>query len=733
MNKPTTEQAIDASQKEGSAETPTLLTLKHQRDLKIEKLPSGVAFLWFDCAGKVNVLGNSAMVELRELIQAIKGDDEIKAVIIASKKPDTFVSGADLHEIMSFESKEQAHQLSQDGQFVFNQLENLGKPTVAAINGPCLGGGLEVALCTNYRIATNSPLTVLGLPEVRLGLIPGLGGTQRLPRLIPVKVALEYILNSDIVSAERALELGIVDKIVDANILYEEAEFVALAILGGKAPVRAANVEDPEKLKKLFATMTRSIKIRLKGNYPAPVKAIEAVHLATSATLAEGLAFEAKSFADLASDKSSSNLIQLFFSQDFTIRSAARTAEKTAGKELKTIGIIGSGIMGMDIAKIASTHGINVMVKTSSEARARQMTETHLAFEEHHRLAPSNHLPEHADITFSHELSILSACDMVIEAVPEDSKLKQKLLAEVESLVSDDCVLVTNTSAIELIELGQELKKPERFVGLHFFYPVDKMPLVEVISHPSTNAVTNARAIALLTKLGKVPISVKDSVGFLVNRLLTTHLMEASRMLDEGYPFNWIEDAALQFGLPMGPFTLVDELGLPLCISVANKLHAAFGERFTPPEVMQITAAAGFKGKADGAGCYHWDESGKKLEINPEFSAISKMKISEAKASPEQIIEIQNRLVLVIVDEAARCLEEKVVRKPRELDLALVVGTGFPPFRGGVLRYADSFGISNLVETLRQIYGTTKPKREISNLLTSMSQTGRRFYSSGAE
>ena len=732
LNQPTSEKAVDAAQKDDSAEAPTLKTLKHQRDLKIEKLPSGVAILWFDCAGKVNVLGNSAMVELRELIQAIKADQEIKALVIASKKPDTFVSGADLHEIMGFESTEQAHQLSLDGQYVFNQLENLGKPTVAAINGPCLGGGLEVALCTNYRIATDSPHTVLGLPEVRLGLIPGLGGTQRLPRLIPVKVALEYILNSDIVSAERALELGILDKVVDGKSLHEEAEAAALAILKGEMPARALTVEDPEKLKKLFATMTRSIKIRLKGNYPAPIKAIEAVQLSTSAPLAEGLAFEARAFADLASDKTSSNLIQLFFSQDFTIRSAARTAEKIAGKELKTLGIIGSGIMGMDIAKIASAHGINVIVKTSSENRAQEMTESHRAFEEHLRRAPSDK-PDYAEIKFSHELSILSPCDMVIEAVPEDSKLKQRLLAEVENIVADDCVLVTNTSALELIELGQELKKPERFVGLHFFYPVGKMPLVEVISHPSTNAATNARALALLTRLGKVPISVKDSVGFLVNRLLTTHLMEASRMLDEGFAFNWIEDAALQFGLPMGPFTLVDELGLPLCISVANKLHAAFGDRFTPPEVMKTTSAAGFKGKISGAGCYHWDESGEKLEINPEFSAVSKMKISDEKASSDQMAEIQNRLILVIVDEAARCLEEKVVRKPRELDLALVVGSGFPPFRGGVLRYADSFGIARIVDTLNKIYATTEPKREISNLLTSMSETGRRFYSSGAD
>lgn len=708
-------------------------TLKHQRDIKLETLASGVAILWFNCAGKVNVLGHNVLLELTELIPQIKADKKIKALIIASSKPDTFVSGADLHEIMSFDSQEQAHKLSKEGQAVFNQLENLGKPTVAAIHGACLGGGLEVALCANFRISSDSDLSIFGLPEVRLGLIPGLGGTQRLPRLIPVRLALEYILTSEIVSATKALELGIVDQVVPYSELYKAAEELALAILEDRAKPRPAKEEEsPEKLKKLFATMERSIKIRLKGNYPAPLKAIEAVQLSTTATLEEGLALEAKSFAELASDKTSSNLIQLFFSQDFTARSAARTAEKSGAKPIKTLGVIGSGIMGLDIAKLAAVHGINVRVKTSSVERAKEMADFDAAHEEAHASTLAGGTSQRGKITFSEQLSVLSDCEMVIEAVPEDSKLKQKLLAEVEKHVADDCVLITNTSALELIELGQEMSKPERFVGLHFFYPVDKMPLVEVISHPSTNAKTNSLALGLVTKLGKVPIGVKDSVGFLVNRLLTTHLMEASRMLDEGYPFNWIEDAAVQFGLPMGPFTLVDELGLSLCFSVANKLHAAFGERFTPPIAMKTTAAAGLRGKSSGAGCYHWDASGRKLEINPDFARITNMTVSTEKATAEQIAEIQHRLIFVIVDEAARCLEEKVVRKPRELDLALVIGSGFPPFRGGVLRYADSFGIPQLIEELNKTYTTCEPKRQISSLLTSMSESGRRFYSSGA-
>jgi 3-hydroxyacyl-CoA dehydrogenase/enoyl-CoA hydratase/3-hydroxybutyryl-CoA epimerase len=285
------------------------------------------------------------------------------------------------------------------------------------------------------------------------------------------------------------------------------------------------------------------------------------------------------------------------------------------------------------------------------------------------------------------------------------------------------------------VELAQEMKKPDRFVGLHFFYPVDKMPLVEVISHPSTSAMSTARAVWLLNKVEKVPISVKDSTGFLVNRLLTTHLMEASHMLDEGVPINWIEEAALRFGLPMGPFTLVDELGIPLCIDVAKRLYNSFGKRFTPPRVLHETAAAGLKGRISGAGCYLW-EDGRKKELNPEFLALGKVSVSQEKPTDEQILSLQNRLIYVMIDEASRCLEEKVVRKPRELDLALVLGAGFPPFRGGLLRFADSRlsnGMGDIIDELLAIYrNSTLNFREVSSLLISMRESGRRFYSSGA-
>ena len=719
------------SESNRNADTNATSTLLPLETLKLARHEDGVATLWFDCPGKVNVLGRSVLEELRVLVKEVAGDNAIKALIITSAKKGTYVSGADLHELLAFDSTEAALTLASEGQAVFNAMENLGKPTVVAIDGPCLGGGLESALTATRRLATNSPLTVIGLPEVRLGLIPGLGGTQRLPRLIPVKTALELILDATILNAEKALELGIVDELVeDPEQLQTRAHALALELIAGKAKPRVAKPpEDPEKLKKLFALMERSIKIRLKGHYPAPVHAVECVKASQDAEAdqAQGYALEARLFSELALGHKARNLIQFFFSQDFISRSAARTAERTGKKPVKTLGIVGSGIMGTEIARLATAHGLQVRLKTNSKSKEKALKEREA---------------EHKNVVVSADYSVLKDCDMVLEAVIEDARIKTALLSEIEKHVSDDCVIATNTSAIELIDLGQNLKHPQRFVGTHFFYPVDKMQLVEVASHPSTSAEANARALGLVTGLQKVPISVKDSTGFIVNRLLTSHLMEASRLVGNGVPINWIEEAAVQFGLPMGPFTLVDELGVMLCITVAKELFESFGERFTPPKVMVETDKAGFTGKSKDNGLFLWDESGKKGDFNPKFIQLHKIVISPEKPDQATLHLIQDQLFLPMVDEAARALEDKVVRKARELDLAMIIGAGFPAFRGGPLRYADQIGIPELIERLYKVYGlmpvtaadaalNSGKVRQPSGILLSMYEQGRRFYASG--
>ncbi|MDQ5967227.1 MAG: 3-hydroxyacyl-CoA dehydrogenase [Cyanobacteriota bacterium erpe_2018_sw_39hr_WHONDRS-SW48-000098_B_bin.30] len=709
----------DGAEQAGSEELTTRQI--HQSDDFIVDLDNnGVAFVWFNCQSRANTLGTNTLHQLKTIVTLLQTDDSIKGVVIASSKPDHFVFGADLHEIMSFDSYEQAYTLSSEGQLTFNDIAALKKPVVAAIHGACLGGGLEGALCAHRRVAATDANTLIGLPEVKIGLMPGLGGTQRLPQLIAVKSALEFILTAEPVSAERAFELGIVQELTTKEQLFDRSRALVMELINGTAPeVKAKEAEKPEVLKKLFATMERSFRIRFKGHYPAPLKAIEAVKLSQESDMMAGLDFEARSFAGLSVEGTSRNLIQIFFSQDFISRSAARQAEKHYPKPPAILGIVGSGIMGSELVKVARlvAPDMQFRVKSTTAERAADF---------------KSHYADDDKVQTSDDLAILADADLVVEAIVEDTEQKQKMLAAIEKHVSDECTIATNTSSLELIKLGQEMRKPDRFVGLHFFYPVDKMQCVEVISHPSSSAKSVAKAISLVTAMGKTPISVKDSAGFLVNRLLCTHLLEAARLLDDGVPLNWIEDAAVAYGMPMGPFTLIDTLGLHLCFSVADQLQEAFGERFISARTKDITAKENLDGKAGGKGIYLWDESGRKLKVNDHFLAVSDLKLSDAKPSEEQVQQIQDQLFLPVLDEAARCLEEKVIRKPRELDLAMVVGTGYPAFRGGPLRYADQLGIGTVLERLKKVYGLSKsaPNRQPSKLLLSMQESGRRFYSS---
>lgn len=683
----------------------------------------GIVALWFSCEGKANVLGHNSLHHLSEIVTSLKANKNMTGLMMCSDKPDHFVYGADLHEILNFKSFEEAHTLSSEGQKVFNEIENLPVPVVAAIHGPCLGGGLEAALSAKRRIATNDANTIIGLPEVRLGLLPGLGGTQRLPRLIALRAALEFILSSEPVSADRALELCIVDEVVDKADLYTRARQLVKEMADGTAAVqKVKEAEKPEKAKSLFATMERSLRIKLRGNYPAPLKAVEAVRLSQTEDLLKGLDFEARAFAELAADSTSTNLIQIFFSQDFITRSAERTASRHCPTPPAVIGLVGTGTMATEIIRAAKHHmpAVEFRVKASCAERANQFRE---------------HYQDDDKVKVSDSLTVFSDCQLVVEAIVEDTAKKRALLTELEKHVSDDCVIATNTSSLELITLGQDLKKPDRFVGTHFFYPVDKMQLVEVISHPKSSAKATATAISFVTTLKKTPVNVKDSTGFLVNRLLCTHLLESGRLLAEGVPFNWIEDAAVQFGLPMGPFTLLDELGLTLCFSVASELYRTFGERFRTPPLMDAIANGGFTGKASGKGMYVWEDGGRKLHVNEELLKLGDVKISTEKPSAEELEIIQDRLLMPMMDEAARCLEEKVVRKPRELDLALVVGAGFPAFRGGPLRYCDQLGIPEVVARIKKVYELSESgvQRSPCKLLISMAESGngRRFYSSG--
>jgi 3-hydroxyacyl-CoA dehydrogenase / enoyl-CoA hydratase / 3-hydroxybutyryl-CoA epimerase len=710
--------------------------IESKKQVILRKRASGVGVVLFDSPGRSNLLTTEVLQELEHALAEVSEDSGIKALMLLSGKHDTFLSGADLHEILRFENRDAAFALSRRGQAVLDRISNLGKPVVVGINGACLGGGLELALACDRRIATTSGATQLGLPEVRLGLIPGLGGTQRLPRLIGVKGALEIILSSEPISAVTAKEMGIVDDVVAPDELMARLEQEALALLHAQeigarfGYDAAANPKDPQ----LLNMAERSVRIKTKGHYPAHTRVINVIRDGLANGMETGLQLEAETFADLAVGEVARNLIFLFFTSEFARQSAAAQVKKSGIPEVETVGVIGGGNMGGGIAQLAALSGHKVLVSEMTEERARAAVE-----QIRNRLSqqrPSNSQPEsllhEAAAAVNHVPSTdgMAGADLVIEAVFEDLELKGKIFNQLVDNAKDDCVFASNTSSLSLSEIAARVKSPQRVVGLHFFHPVDKMPLIEVINQPDTAPWAMARAMSFVSKLGKVPVLVKDGPGFLVNRLLCCYLAEAGKLAEEKVPMNWIDDAAVAFGMPMGPLALLDEVGLDIAYKVSSMLHERCGDRLAPPAVFQKVEQLGLIGKKAGVGLYLW-EDGRKQSFNPQLIQAASLVVTETKPDPDKITEICDRLVLPMIDEAARCLSEKIVRKPRELDMSMILGIGFPAFRGGPLRYADTRGIPDIVENLIAMQPATG--RTVSPLLATMSSTGRRFYSSAPE
>ncbi len=703
-------------------------------EMRLSLRASGVAVLSLD-AGSVNALSNRVIDYFSAALDFIASEPSIKAVIFSSEKKNIFIAGADIREIVKIDVLAEANALSAKGHSVLKKVTELKIPTVAAIDGICLGGGLELVLCCDKRVATNNIKTKIGLPEVNIGLIPGLGGTQRLPRMIGVKPAVELILSGEPLDAELALAAGIVDKIVVSNLL-DASEEVALEMIATKfdrsihAQEREKSAEEKdggyEKRLSILKMSDRMIRIRTRGLVPAPRRAIEVIEYGLVNGLEAGIKREIEVFAELAVSAMAKNMINFYISQEMAVQTALRTMENA--DRVTTCGIIGSGTMGLEIADIALQKGINVLVKGSSPEKSasavqwlNKRAESRLdAKSADEAIVPAS--VEAADLNDD-----LRPAQLIIEAVPEDTDLKNKVIFEVARAVPAGCIIASNTSSFAISNLSQFSNKPERVLGLHFFNPVDRMPLVEVVTHERTDAEVLKTAIAFAAQLGKIPVTVKDSPGFLVNRLLTHFMAEAARLCDDGIPLNWVDDTATQFGMPIGPFCLFDELGWELSSRVCHLMHEKFGQRYLPPIMLNNIMPYGLRGK-DGGGLYLWDDKGKRLDENVEFLAKVNITVSKEKPDEATTTLIRDRLFLPMVDEAGRCLEEKIVRKARDIDLALVLGVAFPRFRGGLLRWADDLGLDYVVDRLNEIYTKYKPAREVGGYLMNLKKEGRRFY-----
>ena len=696
--------------------------------------PNGVVHVVFDSRDdKVNLLTPSALQELGDLLDSIRGRDDVRGVLFKSAKPGIFVAGMDIEVIASFTDAFKAAEGARFGQDVLQKIDDLPVPSAAAINGVCLGGGAELALACTVRAAADSKSVKIGLPETQLGIIPGFGGTQRLPRLVGLTPSLDLILTGRTLDARRAQRLGLVDLVVPEPYLERETlrlMFKAAEGMKRRRSLVARLVEVTPWLRRFVIGKARtaaSAKARPE-NYPAPFRALEAIEAAFSVPLHQGLDLEARIVGELVPTRTSKNLMWLFKSQSALKKDAGGIG--ALPRKVRRAAVLGAGIMGGGIAQLIADKGIPVRLKDlrgdALLAALRQASKIWREQVQRKRLTPREMRQKLGFIAPTLEDSGFTRVDIVLEAVVENLEVKQKVLAGMEEIIGARAVFASNTSTIPISDIAARAMRPERVVGMHFFNPVHRMPLVEVIAgqRSSPEAVSTVHGFAI--ELGKVPVVVRDSPGFLVNRILMLYFNEALRLLTEGVSIAAADRAMERFGMPMGPFVLMDEIGLDTGQHAAAVLEGAFGKRIgaaTP--LLQSMVAEGRLGKKNGRGFYRY-KGGKRARPDETIA-----KHAGAGSPLELPVEtLQERMVLAMVNEAAVCLEDGVVREPRDVDVAMVYGTGFPPFRGGLLRYADSIGPAVLVDRLSRLADAHGERFRPAGLLRDMVREERRFYSS---
>jgi 3-hydroxyacyl-CoA dehydrogenase/enoyl-CoA hydratase/3-hydroxybutyryl-CoA epimerase len=689
----------------------------------------GVLVITIDTPGeRLNTLAKSMIEEFHAILGEIETSPGLKGVVVISGKPDNFMAGADIKDFTQIRSAKEGEALSSAAQAILNRLEALPVPVVAAIHGACLGGGLEMSLACRYRIATDDPKTALGLPEVMLGLVPGAGGTQRLPRLVGLATGLDLILTGRSLKARRALKAGLVDEVVPQPVLLTAARRAALGLRDGTLRPRRRGITWVERLlrpvivHKARTTVTR----KTGGHYPAPLSAIEAVDQGTRTSLLHGLKLEAARFGELSVSDVSRALVSVFFATQ-EIKKDAGVPEGTEPRPVDKLGVLGSGLMGGGIAAVAAEAGIPVRLKDAShEALGRGMLLVRRVFDERRKRGSLTALEvgKRVDrVSTTIDYTGFKRCDLVIEAVFEDLEVKRRVLAEVEAVTTPDCVFASNTSSLPIADIARGAKRPARVLGMHFFSPVHKMPLLEVIVTPETDAWATITAVAFGRKVGKHVIVVRDGPGFYTTRALSPYMSEAARLLEEGASVESIDAAMTAFGFPVGPVALLDEVGIDVGAKVSKILHAAFGERLAPPGSMVRVLEDGRQGRKNKRGFYRYD--GQKKRVDPTVYALLPGGAARRAVDPR---EIQDRLSFAFMNEAALCLQDGVLRSPRDGDVGAIFGLGFPPFLGGPFRYLDRLGARFAVEMLERLRERHGERFRPAGLLTDMAKDGRSFY-----
>ncbi|HEY0154474.1 MAG TPA: fatty acid oxidation complex subunit alpha FadJ [Longimicrobium sp.] len=699
----------------------------------------GIAIIRLDQPGKpVNVISAELVEAMDDILRRLEegeADASVRAAVILSEKKGTWIAGADIEQFKDFRTPADAEAASRAGQRLLDRLENLRVPVVAAIDGVALGGGLEVALACTYRIASDSPKTKLGLPEVNLGIVPGAGGTQRLPRLIGVRAALDLMLTGKQLDGRRARSAGIVDEVVPAAILPVVARQVANDLADGrKEPRGAARRRSPQWLENLpgmrqliFSKARQGVMAKTKGLYPAPLRLLDVVEKGLDREIAEGLELEARAFGELAVTPEARSLVHLFFATTAAKNDPA-LGETVKPKKVDRIAVVGAGFMGAGIAAASAESGITVRlkdVKPEAAARGLKTARDTLIKRAKRKKARGFEITALTDrVEATTEYTGFHSANVIVEAVFEDVSLKHTVIRDIEAKIGAETVLGSNTSTIPIATLAEAASRPENVIGLHFFSPVEKMPLLEIITHKGTATWVTATAHAFGKQIGKTPIIVNDAPGFYANRILSPYMAEAALLLEEGVRMEEIDAAMTSWGYPVGPITLYDEVGLDVAQKAGTILAAAFADRMQTSSVLDRMVADGRQGRKNGRGFFTYGEDGKKGE--PDDSVYAVIGNPAAKSIPRA--EIQERLGLMMVNEALRTLEEGVLRSARDGDVGAVLGIGFPPFRGGPFWYVDQTGAAAVLERMRALEAKHGHRFAPAALLVERAASGERFF-----
>ena len=701
----------------------------------IYELKEQIAYIGFgfNSSKKMNVLDKPTLTELRVVFGMIKKEVEgkkITGVIFHSLTPGCFLAGVDINLISSLQSEAEILSLVEEGHTIFNMIEDLKIPKVACIDGVCMGGGMELALTCDKILASESDNTVLALPEVKLGLLPGLGGTYRLPRRIGIPNALDLILTGSNVRAKKAKRMGLVDEVYAREKLLEMAK--VQLFVKTKKPTRS---EALEKMimrqlmvrKLIFKKARESVLEKTKGFYQAPLKILSVIETGSGCNRKSALAKEAAGFTQLVLSEQSKNLRHIFFLMEGSKKFKGEPVQDRV-KKIKKGAVLGAGTMGGGIAWLLADNQMSPLLKDinkqalelglsqASSVFLKSVKKKHMTQEEFERKQRS--------ISPVLDYHTFKNVDLVIEAIVEKIDVKKNVFKELENYVSDDAIITSNTSSISIEKMSTGLNRPERFLGLHFFNPVNMMPLVEIITHDkvSEEVVRQMHAWSLAVK--KTPIIVNDGPGFLVNRILTPFLGEAVCLLEEGLPLEQLDKAVLSFGMPMGPGRLLDEVGFDVAIHASMVIHEGLGERCKPSSLLTQFVRDGYLGKKNNKGFYHYDEQGRQLGINEELQKLCPHKMT--KMSEE---DIQTRLIFPMINEASYALQDKIAEHASTIDIGVIFGLGFPPFRGGVLKYADNIGLTKILAKLKELEVKVDGQRfKPSQYLQDMVMQNKNFY-----